>query len=147
LWLVLHAENLLQVIRWTRATLSTKWDFRRQNDPVSVLGCRLYLLEQCICMGQGFCAHGSQCSLHFWIFENFRFSYFSAFKNYDIKYVDRCVYEDWNQKSLVKKYVIFLKMQKRQISGSTLTKYTYYCTTIYSQKFVFFVFSKIQSIF
>jgi hypothetical protein len=98
-------------------------------------------------VGQGFCAHGSQCSLHFWIFENFRFSYFSAFKNYDIKYVDRCVYEDWNQKSLVKKYVIFLEMQKRQISDSTLTKYTYYCTTIYSQKFVFFVFSKIQSIF
>jgi hypothetical protein len=69
-------------------------------------------------MERGFGAHGHQCSHHFQNFEDFKISYFYIFKNYGIKFIDRYTQEECMQKSPVKKYVIFRKIQKRQISDS-----------------------------
>jgi hypothetical protein len=46
----------------------------------------------------------------------FKTSLFYVFKNYDIKYVDRFRHEECSQKSPIKKYFVFWKIQKRQIS-------------------------------
>jgi hypothetical protein len=57
--------------------------------------------------------------------------------------MERYIQEEHTQKSPVKKYFIFYEIQKRQISDKKI----YYFTTIYYQKFVFFIFPKIQRIF
>jgi hypothetical protein len=59
---------------------------------------------------RGFGAHEHQCSLHFQNLEFFKISHFYISKNYGVKYINRYVQEECVRKSLVKKYVVFLKI-------------------------------------